>query len=211
MSGSTSDLVELFKVLLATAYYTQRAILPPAQATFFDLESPLANRPIFSSFPVPHISDALNVSIVEPQYREAAARELSGGSVLGNEIRADWDQLDLTKTELRVRQREIVRLGDVIELDMRQMTSFGTLLSTLQLPKFSNSSASVVKLVNLDWLGAQHWRDYELPSTLDHVSTCHELRILPSCGNICRWPTSTKQVRVDSEWPPIEELLSSIS
>lgn len=150
MSGSTSDLVQLFKVLLATAfvfftlihsvrsiltyisnrsYYTQRAILPPAQATFFDLESPLANRPIFSSFPIPHVSDALNVSIVEPQYREAAARELSGGSVLGNEIRADWDQLDLSKAESRRRQREIVRLGDVIELGkslQSALTDLGT-------------------------------------------------------------------------------------
>jgi len=89
------------------------------------------------------------------------------------------------------------------------MIDFNTLLSTLQLPTFSNSSASVIKLVNLDWIGAQHWRSYELPSTLDHVSTCHDLRILPSCGNICRWPTSTKKVRVDSEWPPLDELLSA--
>ena len=136
MSGTTSDLLQLFKVFLATAfarpshtlylqvltfnedhsYYTQRAILPPAQTTFFDLESPVPNRPIFSAFPIPHLSDTLNVSIVEPQYREVAARELNGGSVLGNDIRADWDQLGLTKAELKRRQKEVVRLGDMVEL-----------------------------------------------------------------------------------------------
>lgn len=170
------------------SYYSQRAILPPAQATFFDLESPVPNRPIFSAFPIPHISDTLNVSIVEPQYREVAARQLNGGSVLGNDIRTDWDRLGFSKAELKRRQREIVRLGDVVELGeslnephplsqtdeifrpVRHATN-----DRLRHPSLDSSASNILKLLSISHQARQ--------SRLDWCSALAKLRTSVNTGS----------------------------
>jgi len=124
-------------MMLPDRHYTSRTLLPPTHATFLDLEPSSSStshqtRRIYSSFPVPHIAEALGVPIVEPRYTAWAARELVGGSVLGlpsasgsaveeddgergggARLRLDvqWSGLDL-----RRRNEKVASLAEVVEL-----------------------------------------------------------------------------------------------
>ncbi|GAA5901629.1 hypothetical protein JCM6882_006028 [Rhodosporidiobolus microsporus] len=209
LSGSQDDLLQLFKILLVAAHYTNRAILPPSHSTFTDLTTLHRTRRIYSSFPIPHISEALHVPIVEPQYTTAAAREIIGGSVLGNGsdggLRADvakggvWDE-----KEVRRRQELVARLGDVVEIDMRHTKTLSSLLTLLSRPSFSPSRAPTIKLINHDWPRQQHWRDWRLPRAVENVRTCDDLEKLPACDAICRG--GKRGIKVDEGWPSWEEV-----
>ncbi|GAA6039861.1 hypothetical protein JCM8097_006767 [Rhodosporidiobolus ruineniae] len=213
-SGPREDLLQLFKILVVAAHYTGRAVLPPSHSTFTDLSSSVPElshaRPIYSSFPIPHISEAFQVEIVEPRYPLLATRELIGGSVLGNsslpQLRADvveghlWDQ----KEWLR-RDATVASLADVVELDMRHTRTLSALLTLLSRPTFSASRAPTVKLINFDWPRSQHWREWRLPRAVEHVRTCDELDKLPACDAICRG--GKRGIRVDEAWPSFDEVL----
>ncbi|BGP47753.1 hypothetical protein JCM10450v2_003618 [Rhodotorula kratochvilovae] len=215
LSGSQDDVEQLFKILLTAAHYTSRALLPPTHATFLDLPSSSPStshqtRRIYSSFPVPHIAEALHVPVVEPRYPAWAARELVGGSVLGNasapggRLRQDvrW-----SAEEWRRRWEKVAELGEVVELDMRHTRTLPALLSLLRSPAFSTARAPVVKLINYDWPSpsASSWRTWALPRAVEHVRTCDELEKLPGCDAICRG--SRRGVRVDEGWPSREEVM----
>ncbi|GAA5903870.1 hypothetical protein JCM8208_006601 [Rhodotorula glutinis] len=225
LSGDRDDVEQLFKVLLTAAHYTSRTLLPPTHATFLDLEPSSSStsrqtRRIYSSFPIPHIAEALGVPIVEPRYTAWAARELVGGSVLGmpnaSSSAVDEDdgerggasrlRLDVqwSGVDLRRRNEKVASLAEVVELDMRHTDTLTSFLSLLRSPSFSSDRAPVVKIINYDFPGATHWRDWELPRALDHVRTCDELEKLPACDAICRG--SKKGVKVDETWPSWEEL-----
>ncbi|GAA5834791.1 hypothetical protein JCM11251_003663 [Rhodosporidiobolus azoricus] len=209
LSGPQGDLLQLFKILLTASHYANRALLPPSHSTFTDLPTYHQTRKIYSSFPVPHISEALQVPIVEPQYATAAARELVGGSVLGNAsqgaLRADveneggWDE-----KEVKRRQELVARLGEVVELDMRQTKTLSSLIDLLSRPTFSTSRAPIVKLINHDWPHSQHWRDWRLPRAVENVRTCEELEKLPGCDAICRG--GKRGIRVEEGWPSWAEV-----
>ncbi|GAA6050270.1 hypothetical protein JCM3770_002763 [Rhodotorula araucariae] len=218
LSGSQDDLQQLFKILLTAAHYTSRALLPPTHVTFLDLPSSSNStshqtRRIYSSFPVPHIAEALHVPIVEPQYRAWAARELVGGSVLGN-FSADGAGARLrqdvrwSESEWRRRWEKVAELGEVVELDMRHARTLAALLSLLRSPAFSVPRAPVVKLVNYDWPSpsASAWRTWALPRAVEDVQTCGELDELPGCDTICRG--FRQGVRVDEGWPTWDEVTS---
>ncbi|CEQ40294.1 SPOSA6832_01899 [Sporobolomyces salmonicolor] len=208
LSGNKNDLVQLVKILLVAAHYSGRSILPPSHATISDISSPSQIRRIYSAFPLPHLSDALGVEIVEPMYPSLATRELVGGSVLGNSsigLRADAQKGAWSADEWKDRQVKVARLGKVVELDLRHAPTLSSLVDMLRSPTLSTSSAPIVMLINHEWPDSQHWRSWDLPRTVEHVSTCFSLENLPACDSICRWP-GAKQVRVEEGWPEWEEL-----
>ncbi|GAA6012900.1 hypothetical protein JCM10207_008370 [Rhodosporidiobolus poonsookiae] len=219
LSGSEDDLLQLVKILLVAAHYTGRALLPPSHATFTSLpsspSSPPPTRRIFSAFPLPHLSAATRVEIVEPRYVALAAREIIGGSVLGNasegQLRADVASEEgggWNSAEWRRRQEMVARLGEVVELDMRHTPTLASLLALLSRPSFSAARAPTVKLINHDWPRSSHpWRTWTLPRTVEHVRTCDELEKWPACDAICRG--GKRGIRVDAEWPPLEEVLGA--
>lgn len=107
--------------------YTSRAILPPSFATVLSLlphakipslpsgqHPSIPHRQIYTTFPLPHLSGALGVHIVEPDYVHQALRVLAGGSVLGRgEKRTDeeWKKGSWEERAERMRQ-----LGDVVNI-----------------------------------------------------------------------------------------------
>ncbi|GAA5924637.1 hypothetical protein JCM3775_005430 [Rhodotorula graminis] len=222
LSGDRDDVEQLFKILLTAAHYTSRTILPPTHATFLNLEPSSSStsrqtRRIYSSFPIPHIAEALGVPIVEPRYPAWAARELVGGSVLGlpstsssavedgegvgSRLRLD---VQWSGEDLRRRNEKVASLAEVVELDLRHTDTLTSFLALLRSPSFSSARAPVVKIINFDFPDATHWRDWDLPRALDHVHTCDELDKLPACDAICRG--SKKGVKVDEAWPSWEDL-----
>ncbi|BGP31664.1 hypothetical protein JCM10296v2_003438 [Rhodotorula toruloides] len=209
LSGTTEDVGQLMKILLTAAHYSNRTLLPPTHATFLDIPSSTSSssahstRQIYSSFPIPHIAEALGVGIVEPRYKGLAARELAGGSVLG---RGEGVRADAGRAEQdggKGKAEKIVRLAEVVELDMRHTPTLSSLLSLLSQPSFFPSSAPTLKLINFDWPDSQHWRLWRLPRTLEHITTCQSLEDLPACDAICRG--SREGVKVEEGWPTVEE------
>ncbi|GEM07604.1 salivary gland secretion 1 [Rhodotorula toruloides] len=86
LTATSEDVKQLMKILLTAAHYSNRTILPPSHATFLDVPSTTTSsahstRRIYSSFPIPHLGEALGVGIVEPRYLALAARELAGGNL----------------------------------------------------------------------------------------------------------------------------------
>ncbi|GJN88989.1 hypothetical protein Rhopal_001960-T1 [Rhodotorula paludigena] len=203
LSGSREDARKILRILLVAAHYTQRAILPPTHVTFLDVQpassspsssSAYQTRRIYSSFPIPHIAETLRVEILEPRYPAWAARELVGGSVLGNfssdggtggrRLRED---VKWSKDEWRRRYEKVAELGEVVEI------------------AFAPSRAPTIKLINYDWPSAQHWRSWALPRAVQHIYPCEELEKLPSCDAICRG--SKRGVRVEEGWPSWDEVM----
>ncbi|GAA5849840.1 hypothetical protein JCM8547_000582 [Rhodosporidiobolus lusitaniae] len=211
LSGLQKDVLQLFKILLVVAHYTGRTILPPTTSTFLDVDSlfSTSTHRIHSSFPIPEISDALGVPIVEPTYPSFAVRELVGGSVLGNGsrvLRADMSEGGFwEEKEARRRQEAVARLSEIVELDMRHTPTLASLLTKLSTPPFSPSRAQIVRLIHFDWPHSQHWRDWKLPRAVEHVRTCRSLEKPMECEAICRG--SKEGIMVEEGWPSRRELV----
>ncbi|BGP14650.1 hypothetical protein JCM10213v2_002599 [Rhodosporidiobolus nylandii] len=212
LSGSQTDLKQLFRILLTAAHYTRRAITLPSHATILDL--PLTStspvRASYSAFPLSQLAGApsagpIDVRILESGYVEHAMAHLLGVSALNaSERRTDgwWESLGQVERERR--EAKVVELTRVAELDMRQTPTLSSLLTRLlNDPTFT--SASHIRLMNFDWPDFQRWRDWALPATLDSVGTCARLAELPACDQVCRFD-GPREFRVDERWPPLAEL-----
>ncbi|KAM0748571.1 hypothetical protein T439DRAFT_358457 [Meredithblackwellia eburnea MCA 4105] len=77
--GTREDVEQLLKVVLLIAHYTNRTFVPPTTGTVL----PDFVRPIYSLFPLAHISAAFGIPIVEPNYIQHVVRRFSGASVKG--------------------------------------------------------------------------------------------------------------------------------
>ncbi|GAA5898452.1 hypothetical protein JCM5296_000436 [Sporobolomyces johnsonii] len=199
LSGTRAEIEQLFRLLLAAAHYSGRAVLPPDHATITDLPSAPFVRDAYSTFPLAHIQQALNITMLEPDYVEHASSQLIGQSTLEPaEQREDgwWDTLGWKERERR--RDASVALTRVAELDMRQTHSFRELVDRLRSPDFR--AAQHVQLMNHDWPDAQQWKKWELPPPVRRVTTCERLEEPYRCNEICRGVDALKQGVVKDEW-----------
>ncbi|SCV67230.1 BQ2448_5876 [Microbotryum intermedium] len=200
--GTKNDLTQLLKIVLMASKYTDRAWQPPSFATFLDLQELDSQgrdvkrvKRINSAFPLPHLEQALGVRIVEPTYAKNVVKFLVGGGSTQN--RTGMGQVDQGWRD-RAGVETSLGLLEEVELDMRQMTSIQHLLATLESEPFA--SAGTVKLMNHDWPERNHWQDWTLSRSLEHVVPCDRLEERPSCDRICRFKNGNRIVRVDQGW-----------
>ncbi|KPV76300.1 uncharacterized protein RHOBADRAFT_52325 [Rhodotorula graminis WP1] len=213
LSGPRDDLAQLFRILVALAHYSQRALSLPSHAIITDLDKASSTpvRASYETFPLSQLaasgSDSpLNVTIVEPAYVEHATSWLLGQSVLDTDERREdgwWERLGRAERERRMDLA--LSMTKVFDLDMRPHFTFAELLAkVLSDPLFA--SASHIRLVNTEWPGFEHWRHWQLPATVSHVGTCARLELMPSCDEVCRFD-GEKRIRVDEPWPSLEQVL----
>ncbi|GJN87480.1 hypothetical protein Rhopal_000429-T1 [Rhodotorula paludigena] len=194
LSGTQADLAQLFRILLAAAHYSSRALILPESATVTDLldSSPTAIRAAHSTFPLSQLAmpdSPLGVRVLEPRYVEHAAAHLLGKSVLDSARRREdgwWDGLGAGE--------QVRRLGKVVELAKVVDLVF--------------HSAPHVRLMNIDWPDAQHWRHYDLPEPVRQVKPCHKMEELQTCDNVCRFEGDEREIRVDGGWPDVRDIMA---
>ncbi|GAA6002103.1 hypothetical protein JCM10207_003075 [Rhodosporidiobolus poonsookiae] len=208
LTGSQADLLQLFKIVTTVAHYTNRAVLLPPYSTLLNLTSPSPVRPAHSTFPLAQLADPsspLGVRFVESRYVEHATAQLMGRSTVdATRRRGDGWREALGESERARRQDKVVELTRVMEIDMRQTPTLSSLLARI-LDDPLLSSAQHLQLVNHDWPGFQHWREWALPTAVEGLQTCARLEEMPACDQVCRFE-GEKLVKMEGPWPKREEL-----
>ncbi|GAA5966889.1 hypothetical protein JCM21900_001957 [Sporobolomyces salmonicolor] len=182
--GSRDDLKQLLKVLVTAAKMSNRALQPPAFATFVDVLDPRSNKPVMlpthAAFPLPYLSSALNFSLVEPFFSSHALAVLASLPVQNSTTRRIHSELKFPG-----------------EIDLRTCETVFDLVRKLSLVSYSAERAVV--LTNADHFKS-NWREWALPKPTRIVQPCRKLEAGPLCGEVCRLPGSWRNGVLPHEW-----------
>ncbi|GAA6002306.1 uncharacterized protein JCM10292_006593 [Rhodotorula paludigena] len=215
MSGTQEDLTQLFKVVLAGAYYAGRAVMLPGQSTVMDLANttltPTPIRLAQQTFPLSQLAmpdSPLGVRVVEPEYVDHAVRHLMGRSTLDSAKRRDdgwWESLG--KAEQVRRLDTVANITKIVDIDMRHQTSFGGFVARLT-QEHNFHDAAHVRLVNTDWPFLQHWRGWtDLPEPVRQIETCRHIEEMQTCVHVCRFDDDVKVIKSEGAWPSVESVI----
>ncbi|GAA6064305.1 hypothetical protein JCM10212_002737 [Sporobolomyces blumeae] len=207
LAATEADATQLFKLLLAVAHYTGRAVVPPSFVTITDLaDSPFLARHAPSTFPLSHLERALGISVVEPHYVQHAQTHLAGRSVLDpRTVREDPLCMGMPRHERKRRQDLTVALASASEIDFRKYETFSALVERLLKPDLVYSPH--VTLVNLDRDENPSWRSFDFTSLpVGKVRACERLEDPWRCDEFCRGVDELKQGPLDVSWPPFNEI-----
>ncbi|GAA5981414.1 hypothetical protein JCM5350_004055 [Sporobolomyces pararoseus] len=207
ISASESQITQLFKVVLAAAYYTGRAVVPPEFSTITDLpNSPFVTRRSLSTFPLSHLERAFDVRILEPRYVEHAQAHLLGRSVLTEqELRTDRGWRALPTRESNRRLDTAIALTRISDIDLRHHSSFASLVRRLRRPDLVHSSH--IRFVSIDREEEPSWMSFDFSnSPISKLRTCEVLEDPWRCDEFCRGVDELKRGRVEGTWKSLEEL-----
>ncbi|GAA5914301.1 uncharacterized protein JCM6883_001805 [Sporobolomyces salmoneus] len=207
LSASDAQITQLFKLVLAAAYYTDRAVVPPEYTTVTDLlNSPFVARRSLSTFPLSHLENAFGIKVLEPRYVHHATSHLLGRSVLnGIEERQDQKWKAVPKQEKARRVDTAIALTRVSDIDLRHHSSFASLVNRLRQPDLVRSSH--IRFVAVDREETPSWTTWDF-STLpvSKLRTCEYLEDPWRCDEYCRGAQELKQGRVEGTWTSLKEL-----
>ncbi|GAA5889159.1 hypothetical protein JCM6882_009759 [Rhodosporidiobolus microsporus] len=199
MVGTRDDLKQLLKIAIVVAKLTDRALQPPATATFLDVFSTsptgLSDEPttlsIHAAFPLPYLSRALSFALVEPLYTSHA-----------HSILTDATSHSLSTAAAKRLANELKYPSEV---DLRSVSSVHDLVRRLSLIAYA--SERVVRLGYVDSPRAS-WREWGkgLPKAAKVVQPCRKLEVGPTvCGEVCRLPGSWRAGVAEEEWEVEDE------
>lgn len=129
MTGTSEELLQMLKVLLVLSHYSDRSFQPSASATIEELpfaataltaysedNTTTVERAIYSIFPLPEISNAIDVDILASDYSIQAAKFLLGTSILTAEGNATLIEPSLRHSKLAKSLLQTVDLGSSYSL-----------------------------------------------------------------------------------------------